>query len=672
MTTIRKQTLKTVGGAVLLFCVCCVLFSSMRNNIWFMDEMDNFHLGLQMTKGGVLYQTLFSQHMPLPYYISALFARLGAHSVLAFRLCWYVFLSGCYTAVYLRYAKWYGRVPMLLWSVFYLFSITTTELCTSILAEQLQAVGMVLLCLEFLHFTQTREISRASAVCIALGVHIAFLSAFVAAFACLAMAVGFLLVEITFCVRTKTSFFSYFFRKYALTLALLLAPLLLLALYFVVTGVWGDFFYKAVIFNTEVYSRYQDGFGASPLGAVAGAVTQYINVVKRMIQTLFQGARNLPYAVIFLQLAQWVFLLCLAARRRVFTAAWLLVFFLSCGTRGFYNYHALQCFALSCVMLALLAGGLYRAARARKLPALTGTLAGVLCAAFIAASGSFVWQHRAALLPAASEFSPEYEAHSNEALLLALADEDEYVFENINNEDLYLSVNIRAPSYNTAPSPWWWEATREASMAAITADPPRIAIYDGEYSSWGYAVKDFAPELDAFIRENYTLLYDDAPAFYVRSDCAAQMRKQLADIGEDMVGCTEPNTTCGDALSTGAVQQYFTATRDTAHTISVQFGTHNRPYGGTVTAALTDADGTVLGEWTLAPNTIADNAFAFLLRDTDTPVALTVGERYCLTLTAQGGDGNITVWASENEATAASCAETADGVQAYNLRVKVR
>ena len=146
----RKRILIDALCAAGLFFICFTLLSAMRGSLQFMDEMDNFAVGLQMTKGGVLYKTLFSQHMPLMYYICAFFAQLGAHTVLEFRLWWYVLLALCYTALFWRYKKYFGRAVMLLWPVLYLFSVTTQELCTSILAEQLQAIGMVMLLLEFL------------------------------------------------------------------------------------------------------------------------------------------------------------------------------------------------------------------------------------------------------------------------------------------------------------------------------------------------------------------------------------------------------------------------------------------------------------------------------------------------------------------------------------------
>lgn len=700
----NRDTAKTVLGALSLFLLCLAMFSMMRSNIRFMDEMDNFSIGLQMTQGGTLYTTLFSQHMPLPYYICALFARLGAHTVLAFRLYWYVFLSLCYVGVYLRYQKWYGRVGLALWPVFYLCAITSTPLCTSILAEQLQAVGMVMLLLEFLRFVKTREVSTASAVCIAIAINIAFLSAVVAAFACAGIVAAYVLYEIIFCVKQCSkcgAAVCYLWKKYRLTIALTLVPMLLFALWFVVNGQWGDFWYKAITFNTQVYSEYQGGFGSSPLGAVAGCFTQYIAWAKTLVQTLFQGARSVPPVVTVLFFAQYAFLVVLLWRRLLGAAVAVQVFFILCGSRGFYNYHALQCFALNSVMLALLCGMLWRTAfsraqaapfahranagaapsardggRAKRAAALAACAA--CCALFFAVGGQFFWQHRSMpLLPTDLERSPEYEAHSNEALLMALTDEGEYILQNINNEDLFLETHVRAPSYNTAPSPWWWIATRESSMKTIRESPPRVAIYDSEYTAFGqYVVRDFAPEMDAFVRENYTLLYEDAPFFYVHNDYLDAARAKLPPVAadSDMVGTTRPNTTCGEALANAPVQQHFTAARGEMKTLAVQFGTHSRPYTGSVEAVLTrDETGETAAVWRVDGAQISDNAFTFFHRAQDAPVALAQGEAYTLTLTAHHkNDVNITVWAAEGEATQTSYAETAQGKQSYNLRVKIR
>ena len=81
-----KERLVSALWAVLLFAVCFTLFSAARTNVWFMDEMDNFCVGTQLAKGSLLYKDVFSQHMPLMYYICALMSLAGIRSVLALSL----------------------------------------------------------------------------------------------------------------------------------------------------------------------------------------------------------------------------------------------------------------------------------------------------------------------------------------------------------------------------------------------------------------------------------------------------------------------------------------------------------------------------------------------------------------------------------------------------------
>ena len=692
--TPRAQRLVTALGAAGLFCACFAIFSSVRGNVWFMDEMDNFALGVQMAKGSGLYTQLFSQHMPLMYYICFVFAKLGVHSVLGFRLAWYALLSAGYTALYLRYHRWTGRVPMLLWPVLYLLAITQVSLCTSILAEQLQAIGMVMLLLEFLHFCETRAVTPASAACIALGINMAFLSAFVAAFACAGIVLGYIVREVWLCAREKRGFapgVRYLWKKYRLTILLTLAPLALLALCYVLTGVWGSFFYRAVTFNTTIYSKYQSGFGASGAGAVLGCLAQYVAFAKTVVQTLFQGARSVSAAVICLCVGQYLFLLWLLARRRVYAAVVTEGFFLLCGSRGFFNFHSLQCFALCAVMTALVLGGLWRCARGaaaesranRPRPAksprpavrtLCGAAFVLALAAVLTASGSVVWQRRASLLPTAKEFAPRYEAHSYETLITKLTDPGEYILENVNMEQLFLETEARMPSYNTAMSPWWWEGTRAQSMADIAKDPPRVAIYDADYTAWGYVVKDFAPEMDAFIRANYTQLYDDAPYFWVRSDYLAEAKAKLPQNDESMVTCIAADTNCGRIAPGARVEQRFTASRGTVNSIAVQFATYSTDYAGSVRVQLVrEADGAVLFDTTLAPKTLLDNAYAQLSLPAG-GVAVEQGQTYVLRITAapDAPSDNLTVWADDGAATSAQAALVNGVPQSYNLCVKVR
>ncbi len=683
----QKQNLrKTYCGAAVLFMLCFALLSMTRGNVYFMDEMDNFQLGLQMTKGGVLYDTLFSQHMPLMYYICAAMAKLGVHTVLEFRMAWYALLSLCYAVIYLRYSKIFGRVSMFLWPLFYIFSITTVFLCTSILAEQLQAIGMVMLALEFLHFYDTRKVSLSSAVCIAVAINISFLSAFVAAFGCAVIVLAFIAVEIAHCIRSKMRMrtaIAYLWEKYWQTICLTLAPMILLFAWLCISGTFGDFFYKAVTFNTEVYSRYQDGFGANPLAAITGCFAQYIAFAKQVFQTLFQGAKSVPLVLILLQIGQYAFLLYLCVKRKFVPAAVLWIFFILCGSRGFFNFHSLQIFALCALFTALLLGTAWRQKQKLKTATVNDKiLASVLlplgaiafAATIFLSSGTYFVQRADRILPTAAEYNVTYEAHSNEALLQTLTEPGEYILENINDESLFLSCDVRTPSYNTAMSPWWWEGTHEKSMAEIIANPPRVAIFDENYATWGYAVKDFAPELTAFIKENYTQLYEDTPTFWVHRDYLSAAKAKLPQNDSSMVNCVKADTTHENLTQDVSAKQVFTATRDTVSTIAIQFGTHGRTYKGTVQIALVSlTDGETVKSWTISPKTLQDNAFYQVLQNGES-VHLQKGQQYALEITATDASGgnNLTLWASENAASETDYAMHGDVPQTYNYRIKVR
>ncbi len=665
-----------IVGAVLLFVGSFMVFILFRGNVPFMDEMDNFANGVQMAKGSTLYVDIFSQHMPLMYYICMLMSMVGIDTILEFRLAWYVLLAILYVAVYLRYSAFYGRFAMILWPIIYLFSLSQVFLATSILAEQLQAVGMVILLLEFLRFDNDKKMDIGGAVFIAVAINISFLSAFVSAFAIAVIVLGFILREVSLAVVGRFGTLNAVkavSKKYALTIALTLAPMIALALYYLIIGTFDDFFYRAITFNMTVYSDYQSGFGSSPISAIVGTLGHYIDFIKQCIQTLFQGADLLTGGVVFLNFAFWGYLLILLLKRRIYALFVVGAFFLMCGTRGFFNFHALQTFSLTAVMMSLIIGELTAktlAAKSLVKRAVFSVGVGVILVVYFAVSGDVITQRADNLIIHPDEFETEYEAHSNETLINTLTEPNEYILQNVNNEHLFLSTHAKMAPYHTGMSPWWWEATRERSMEMLIENPPNVAIFDPEYMAFDYLVKDFAPELTDFVADNYTIIYEDAPYFYVHNNFYEQAISMLPTDDEDMLGTIHPDTTCGEALESGAVQQSFTASREIINTISVQFGTHSQPYNGEVEVKLTDSNDAVIYGAIIDGRKIKDNNFTHLLQDEAIPVQ--IGEAYTITLDiTESNDKNLTIWADPTTPTQHK-AVTHEGEQSYSLRIKIR
>ncbi len=666
--------------AILLFALSFVLFSLLRGNVHFMDEMDNFVNGLQMANGSVLYTDIFSQHMPLMYYINMLLALCGVSGVLGFRLAWYVILAVAYALLFLRYSPKFGKITMFIFPLFYIFAISQIYLASSILAEQLQAIGMVMLMLEFLHFEKTNEMSKAGAICIAIGINISFLSAFVSAFACAAIVLGFIIKEIYNCIKQKLSFaksVNYLLKKYILTIVLTLAPMAALALHYIISGTFEDFFYKAVTFNMQVYSEFQGGLGQSPIGAVFGAFDAYINFIKHNIQTVFQGAQILSVSTIILNFAFMVFLFFLLFRRKIYAFFIIGSFFIMCGTRGFFNFHSLQIIAVCSVCFALLLQYLYSGAKkqsSKKIKLCANGIIIFLLVAYFILSGDIMWQKKELAIIRQEEFNISYDAHSYEALINTLTQPGEHILQNVNMEHLFLTTHAAMAPYHTGMSPWWWQATSEKSMQLLQQTPPNVAIFSEDYEAMGYRVGDFAPELTQFIEDSYTLLYEDAPFLYVHNSFYEQARAVTKnDENSDMLGTSVSNITCGAYLESGEVSQKFVASRNEMASLSIQFGTHFRRFTGEVNIILkSEQTGEVLLNTNINGIDIGDNEFTFVHSEEQTPIPLVVGDTYNITIsTKENQDRNITVWAQEGGENGMFAVANGQE-QNYTLRIKIR
>ena len=94
---------------------CCVLglYLTMLTHLVFVDELDVFYGGYNIAKGGDIYRTYPSQHMPFSYYLALPGALLGARTAWQFRLYFYVLLSALWTGMYIRYRKQFSRPALL-------------------------------------------------------------------------------------------------------------------------------------------------------------------------------------------------------------------------------------------------------------------------------------------------------------------------------------------------------------------------------------------------------------------------------------------------------------------------------------------------------------------------------------------------------------------------------
>ena len=135
------------------------------NDMWFgTDELDIMVLGKAIARGRLLYVDIFSQHMPISYYISALFYKLGAISVTEQRIAFYLFFAIMWASIVFLYQNVIDYRALMIYPIFHCCLIQSYDLGTAILSEHIAGCGAIIIILEFLSFVKTKKINTKSQV----------------------------------------------------------------------------------------------------------------------------------------------------------------------------------------------------------------------------------------------------------------------------------------------------------------------------------------------------------------------------------------------------------------------------------------------------------------------------------------------------------------------------
>ena len=88
----RSVILQSILFSVFAFLVFLALWNQ---DVWTHDEPEMFIKGQQIMRGGLLYKDVDSQHMPLMYHLSAVFARMGFSGMAGFRAAFFAHNISC-------------------------------------------------------------------------------------------------------------------------------------------------------------------------------------------------------------------------------------------------------------------------------------------------------------------------------------------------------------------------------------------------------------------------------------------------------------------------------------------------------------------------------------------------------------------------------------------------
>ncbi len=654
----KKNILLAIGIFLGMFFVLFVLIGKVS----FVDEIDNFVGGMLVAAGDDVYAIHTSQHMPFMYYLCAIFRALGASSVYTYRIAYDVFMALLWTVMYFRYRSHFGKIVMLAYPIIYVFLISSTSMGTCVLADQMQAHGMVILMIEFFLFLKQGRIGISNAGWISLAVVFSFGSTFVAAYGVFVILLGVFLVY-AYDRLAKQSILANggngFWKQLGVTTLIVLAPFALLMLWYLVSGNLSNFVEGAYKVNAEIYSKYMGGFGSNPLQSAIERVSVYANCFVGAVQTIMTAPLD-SAIVIICYLINFAFVICIIKQNWVCAAVTVLYIFAN-GMRGFVGFHALSYYGITAFMFAWLLEKALDRWKWRKWRISFIGLACLLCVVAIPyASACKSIVHIPARL---------FEKHHDPLAMAVqqIVDEDERIHITTLNIETYLNAN-RLPMLSAPSSvPWMYEAYGEKEIQMLEETKPKVIVFSPEWSVWGYHIKEYAPELVDYIWANYSLTGDPSyDTLYVRNDLVEEA-KELFDVYPISIAAQEAENHLGKLQSGSVIAQTFVANDTDMYGLSVFTATYAYNNATDIMVQIIDiGTGEVLNQAMFNTEEVYDNFYSSVML----PCQTHVGRMYELRFTLENTlpFRQMTFYrTADNTATEESYALINGVPQSYNL-----
>lgn len=494
--------------AILFALYFAVHFLFLKSPVFDTDEEDITLAGKAIARGFVLYREYTSQHMPVSYYVSAVFEFLGAHSIYAQRIMFYIFFSAMWVLIYKIYKKDFNSKALAVYPFIFMCEICSYEYGGAVLSEHLAGIGMVILLLEFLRFRNLKELSWQQMVLICVAVLLTFGTMFVTVFSVAVIVLGVFIKELSDIRNDKTTGRDLKLKERIISLGKLVgitvAPWAVYIVYLALIGNLSLFIYSAYTMNRTIYPKYLGSFSNGILGSVAESFSTGFGSLA--------GNRNISNIVVIVGFIAFVTYLAYVKKRYVDSVITLMLVVICGGTRGMFAFHGSHSVELLCLTTALFFfevcyGKLCDRSKAGIIPIMLTTFCII-----------------AVVTPATSFLS--YLSGTEErvqkpivSLIKEITDEDEGIWMCSTDNDLFQECD-RVPVYGISLSPWWYEAQHERVLETLGDDPPRICILDVGYTVWGYQSDEYAAEMIQYVHEHYTQLTcaESGTRVYVRND----------------------------------------------------------------------------------------------------------------------------------------------------------
>jgi hypothetical protein len=565
--------------------ILLILLANATRYYGFTDEADNFLAGLSLVSGQRIYVEFTSQHMPLLYYICAVFYWLGARNAFQFRLYFYVFFALLWLLFYWRNQKKFGVIASVSVPLLYVCNMYT-YFTSCALSDHMQAFGMAVLLFEFCDYCREKEVDWGRAVWVALGILLSFGTAFVSAFGIAAIVFGVLWIEILSRRNNDKKFgenLADICNKYKWLFAFSIAPFVLYIVIYAGIGHLEDLIFGAFRLNTEYYSQYTGGYGTSAVSALTDPFVNYLQGFKNAVLNL-PAAKVDSLKILGCYGINFIFLAKTWKKSRPECVA-LTCFMVLCGSRGFgYEFHALPYYAVTVGMMGMLLQEAWEERQGRMfLKVVTIGITIVLIFPFVRTLRDI------SRIPGEWEARNQIEEGSYEYYLARLTDEEEEFFLATIRCDVAVNAN-RVSLTSPVSTPWTYHGYPGLTMQNLERQRPRVALYNPDYSVWGYYMRDYASDVTEYMQENYRPLnIPDCPDLYVRNDYYEEALKKSGFPYETIQICPR-GTGIIDSVLDMEIEQTIVGNGMTVDCLGLMAGTYARTNDSELSVIIREED----------------------------------------------------------------------------------
>ena len=511
---INKKHIKTnkfVQAGFLGIITFCLMFA-LLNMETFSDEVDNFVGGMLIQKGEVLYVDYISAHTPVSYLLCAIFAIFQASSEEQFRLMYYLLISLIYVGLFIRYRNTFGTKKMALLPVLQIiFGVAISENSLMVLSDNIQAICMVVLLLEFLQYLKDENLGWKRSIIVSLCVVCSFGAAFVSAYGIFAIVLGFFIKEVLYWIKNKRLNFKNLVNRYWKFLTACILPFILGGIYLFLTHSLIEFIKQAYLFNTEVYSLYlEDGYGTNVFQPFIIGLNNFIQIIPKAISDIIENREILPLMLDFIKIilgAGIITILIDMIRRKEYIKAVTLLFFISFNfTRTSEPFHEIAAWAIIVAVILL-------NIEFEKMSKSSQNISKIaICVACLFAisiysnlATSYLFKKKESVLELAQKVVQE--TKDGEGIFLD-------VFSDAKSST-YLIYKNRLPINRLAfILPWYMDWYEVDTIMDLTEKQPKIVIYDEYAKVW--EISGYDNYLLDYLHENYDYVVGNQKIWVVK------------------------------------------------------------------------------------------------------------------------------------------------------------